>query len=52
IDMYAYRRWGHNEGDEPRYTQPLMYQTIDQRKSVRESYLAKQLKFGDFTRQE
>ncbi len=39
IDMYAYRRWGHNEGDEPRYTQPLMYQTIDQRKSVRESYL-------------
>jgi|688.fasta_scaffold00010_20 2-oxoglutarate dehydrogenase E1 component len=52
IDMYAYRRWGHNEGDEPRYTQPLMYQTIDQRKSVRESYLDKLLKFGDFTRQE
>lgn len=52
IDMYAYRRWGHNEGDEPRYTQPLMYQAIDQRKSVRESYLDRLLKFGDFTRQE
>jgi 2-oxoglutarate dehydrogenase E1 component len=52
IDMYAYRRWGHNEGDEPRYTQPLMYQAIDQRKSVRESYLGKLLKLGDFTRQE
>jgi 2-oxoglutarate dehydrogenase E1 component len=52
IDMYAYRRWGHNEGDEPRYTQPLMYQAIDQRKSVRESYLDKLLQFGGFTRQE
>jgi len=52
IDMYAYRRWGHNEGDEPRYTQPMMYQAIDQRKSVRESYLERLLKFGDFTRQE
>ncbi|MBX3423118.1 MAG: 2-oxoglutarate dehydrogenase E1 component [Pirellulaceae bacterium] len=52
IDMYAYRRWGHNEGDEPRYTQPVMYQAIDQRKSVRESYLEHLLKFGDFTREE
>lgn len=52
IDMYAYRRWGHNEGDEPRYTQPLMYQTIDQRKSVRESYLDRLLKLGEITRQE
>jgi 2-oxoglutarate dehydrogenase E1 component len=52
IDMYAYRRWGHNEGDEPRYTQPLMYQTIDQRKSVRESYLDRLLKMGQISRQE
>lgn len=52
IDMYAYRRWGHNEGDEPRYTQPMMYQTIDQRKSVRESYLDRLLKLGEITRQE
>ncbi|QDV24078.1 2-oxoglutarate dehydrogenase E1 component [Aureliella helgolandensis] len=52
IDMYAYRKWGHNEGDEPRFTQPLMYKTIDERKSVRESYLKRLLKLGEITRQE
>lgn len=52
IDMYAYRRWGHNEGDEPRYTQPLMYAAIDERKSVRESYLMRLIKMGELTRQE
>jgi 2-oxoglutarate dehydrogenase E1 component len=52
IDMYAYRRWGHNEGDEPRYTQPLMYAAIDERKSVRESYLTRLIKMGEITRQE
>ncbi len=52
IDMYCYRKWGHNEGDEPRFTQPAMYQSIDQRKSVRESYLKRLLKMNDFTRQE
>jgi len=39
IDMYGYRRWGHNETDEPTFTQPRLYRTIAQRKSVRESYL-------------
>jgi 2-oxoglutarate dehydrogenase E1 component len=52
IDMYAYRRWGHNEGDEPRFTQPTMYKAIDQRKSVRESYLERLLQMGEFTRSE
>ncbi len=52
IDMYAYRKWGHNEGDEPRFTQPQMYQAVDKRKSVRESYLKRLLKMGEITRQE
>ncbi|WP_164102202.1 2-oxoglutarate dehydrogenase E1 component [Candidatus Laterigemmans baculatus] len=52
IDLYAYRRWGHNEGDEPRFTQPLIYQAIDSRKSVRESYLQRLLELGEMTQEE
>lgn len=52
IDMYAYRRLGHNEADEPRYTQPLMYAAIDKRKNVRDSYLEYLLSMNEFTRQE
>jgi 2-oxoglutarate dehydrogenase E1 component len=39
IDMYCYRRHGHNEGDEPTYTQPLMYRAIAKQPPVREGYL-------------
>ncbi|TWT80935.1 2-oxoglutarate dehydrogenase E1 component [Planctomycetes bacterium CA13] len=49
IDLYAYRRWGHNEGDEPRFTQPQMYAKIDQRSSVREQYLNRLLEIGKIT---
>ena len=52
IDMYAYRKLGHNEGDEPRFTQPLMYNAIDERKSVRENYLDRLLQMGELSRQE
>ena len=52
VDMYCYRRRGHNEGDEPAFTQPLMYQRIEQRESVRQSYLGKLLKLGGVTREE
>ncbi|KAA5540241.1 2-oxoglutarate dehydrogenase E1 component [Roseiconus nitratireducens] len=49
IDMYAYRRWGHNEGDEPRFTQPRMYVEIDSRASVREQYLNRLKTLGKIT---
>jgi 2-oxoglutarate dehydrogenase E1 component len=39
IDMYCYRKYGHNEGDEPRFTQPLMYALIDKKPSVREMFV-------------
>jgi 2-oxoglutarate dehydrogenase E1 component len=38
VDMLCYRKHGHNEADEPAFTQPLMYQSIENRPSVRELY--------------
>jgi 2-oxoglutarate dehydrogenase E1 component len=52
INMYGYRRLGHNEGDEPAFTQPLLYRAIAKRKPVREGYLEHLLKLGEVTRQE
>jgi 2-oxoglutarate dehydrogenase E1 component len=43
IDMYSYRRLGHNEGDEPTFTQPRLYQAIKKHRPVRELYLEKLL---------
>ncbi len=51
IDMYGYRRHGHNEGDEPSFTQPLLYKAIAKRKSVREGYLEHLLKLGGVTQE-
>ncbi len=52
IDMYGYRRWGHNEADEPSFTQPQLYRAIQQRPSIRESYLEHLRQFNCVTTQE
>ena len=52
ISIYGYRRLGHNEGDEPAFTQPVMYRAIAKRKSVREGYLEHLLQLGEVTREE
>lgn len=52
IDLWCYRRYGHNEGDDPAFTQPLLYQTIRKRKTVREGYLENLLKLGGVTQTE
>ncbi len=52
IDMLCYRKYGHNEGDEPRFTQPVMYQLVDQKPTVREVYVNKLVETGQLTRLE
>ncbi|HZL43712.1 MAG TPA: thiamine pyrophosphate-dependent enzyme, partial [Verrucomicrobiae bacterium] len=52
ISMYGYRRLGHNESDEPGFTQPLLYEAIARRKSVREGYLDHLLQLHGVTREE
>ncbi len=43
VDMFCYRKHGHNEGDEPSFTQPLMYETIKKKKSAASIYANKLL---------
>jgi 2-oxoglutarate dehydrogenase E1 component len=52
IDMVCYRRHGHNEGDDPSYTQPLMYKAIAERRSVRKLYVEALVKRGELTLEE
>ncbi|MBU1317570.1 MAG: 2-oxoglutarate dehydrogenase E1 component [candidate division Zixibacteria bacterium] len=46
IDLLGYRRYGHNEGDEPRFTQPLLYKAIEQHPDPRDIYNRKLLEQG------
>lgn len=52
IDMLCYRRRGHNEGDEPSFTQPLMYKLIDAKRSTRTLYTEALVGRGDITEDE
>ena len=46
IDLLCYRKYGHNEGDEPRFTQPLLYEAISKHKNPREIYKEKLMNEG------
>jgi len=46
INLVGYRRHGHNEGDEPRFTQPMLYQLIDEHPTVRELYAQRLVQQG------
>ncbi len=52
IDLVCYRRRGHNEGDDPSYTQPLMYDLIAQKRSVRKLYTEALIGRGDISVEE
>ncbi|MEM1088475.1 MAG: 2-oxoglutarate dehydrogenase E1 component [Pseudomonadota bacterium] len=52
IDLFCYRRFGHNEGDEPMFTQPLMYTKIKGHPSTREIYADRLVKEGLMTADE
>jgi len=46
IDLLGYRKYGHNEGDEPKFTQPLLYKAISKHKNPRDIYAAKLIAEG------
>ena len=52
IDLYCYRRRGHNEGDEPAFTQPILYDGIRARDPVRVHYLEHLLELGEIKPEE
>ena len=51
IDMVCYRKHGHNEGDDPKFTQPDLYELINAHKNPREVYSEKLIKSGEFGKQ-
>lgn len=49
IDIIGYRRYGHNEQDQPSFTQPMMYQKINQHKNIYQLYSDRLVKEGLLT---
>jgi 2-oxoglutarate dehydrogenase E1 component len=52
IDLLGYRKYGHNEGDEPRFTQPILYKIIEQHPDPRTIYISKLIESGTITQEE
>lgn len=52
VDLLCYRKYGHNEGDEPRFTQPLLYKAISKHSNPREIYLEELINQGVITKDE
>jgi 2-oxoglutarate dehydrogenase E1 component len=52
VDLVCYRRFGHNEADDPSYTQPVMYTKIEEHRSVRKLYLERLINRGDISMEE
>ena len=52
IDLWCYRLYGHNEGDDPAFTQPVLYSAIRRRKTVREAYLDNLLKLNSVSKKD
>ncbi|MDA1354616.1 MAG: 2-oxoglutarate dehydrogenase E1 component [bacterium] len=52
VDILGYRRYGHNEGDEPRFTQPMLYRQISKHEDVYKVFLEKMEQSGSITRAE
>ncbi|MFW5877105.1 MAG: 2-oxoglutarate dehydrogenase E1 component [Myxococcota bacterium] len=49
IDLYCYRKYGHNEADEPRFTQPLTYGRVDDKRTVRQVYVENLVTLGEIS---
>ena len=52
VDLVGYRRWGHNEGDEPAFTQPHMYDVIRNHPTIREIYARQLIEQGVLTQED
>ncbi len=52
IDMICYRRWGHNEADVPSFTQPIMYEAIENHRSPRKLYMERLVNRGELSLEE